>query len=251
MALTGAGQLFVRTTNMTNSLRGENLIFPLCVASFEMSFDTQLAEAKCLIDGTRQITSAAITEQTATVNLNFEFADFNVLGFAYDELPQLGTAVPIPVLKTATVPATTPFEINDTDITAGNAASVLAYNATTKTFLKRATAAPTAGEFQAAAGKITLAAAAAGQVIQYSTLKTFASVQTLGVGQQADSFGVLEFWGMLYQGDGERYLINIPRLSRVGTPNISISGDIAEIAVEFRASVPAGARKPYALYKIN
>lgn len=223
------------------------------MASFEFSQNDQLAEAKCLIDGKRQITAAAITESVATVRLTFEFADFSTLGFAYDELPTNSLNVPLPILKSAVVPTASPFEVADTDITAGNAGSILVYRASDKVFLTPGTAATglTANQFFAAAGKITFGAASGGATVQYQVLKTYASMPTIGVAQTADSFGVLEFNGILYQAEGERYAIQFPRLSRVSTPQISITGNLAEISVEFRASVKPGDRRPFKIFNLS
>lgn len=222
------------------------------MASFEFSQNDQLAEAKCLIDGKRQVTAAAITESVATVRLTFEFADFNTLGFAYDELPTNSLNVPLPILKSAQVPTAAPFEVTDTDITATNLGSVLVYRASDKTFLKPVTTGPLApDEFTASVGKITFGAASGGATVQYQVLKTYASMPTIGVANTADNFGTLEFNGVLFQAEGERYSIQFPKLSRVSTPQISINGNLAEISVEFRASVRPGDRKPYKLFNLS
>jgi len=252
--LSGAGSLFVKTTNLTagNSIRGQNLLFPLCIASFSLDFDTQLAESKCLIDGKRQITAAAITEEIASMKISFEFADFKTLGFAYDEISQTSTTVQIPVIKTATVPTASPYEIVDAEIVTGNLASVLVYKNSPTTSYMVSNATPTTAEhFLASAGKITFAAASAGASVSYTILKTFSTIETIGVESAADSFGNLEFNGIIYAGgSGERYGIQVPKLSRVSTPSIQITGDLATLEVDFRASVPAGQRRPFRLFKL-
>lgn len=251
MALVGAGSLFIRTNSLagSGSTRGQELLMPLCIAGFEMTFDTQLAEAMCLVDGKKQVTAAAVTQETATVRLTFQFADFNTLGLAYDELPSTSTAVQIPMIKFAQVPTVAPFEVADTGVDE----NTLVYNSTTRTFLKKAsgTTVSTATEYAIDGGKIVFHASAAGNTVEYQIFRSFSSIPTIGVAATADSFGVLELWGQLYQANGERYVINIPRLSRVSTPNISITGDVAEIQVEFRASVPPGARRSFRLFNIT
>lgn len=250
--LAGSGAIFIRTQGMdSNTLRGQNLIFPACIAGFELTFDDQTAEAVCLLDGKRQITGSAITQSSATMNLTFEFVDFNTLGFAYDELPSNSTAVPLPVLKSATIPATGPYTVSDADITVGTVNSVLVYNATKKVYMKKVATTPAIGEFSVAAGAITFNAGDSGNTVQYQVLKTYSSIETIGVENNADNFGVIEFLGQLYQSDNERYLLHVGKLTRSGSPSISITGGLATLQISFKAAVPPGWKKSFRLYNLS
>ncbi len=230
--LSGAGSLIL-TSEMTGGIiRQAPLLFPLCIASFELTSDSQLSEAKCLIDGIKQTTSAAITETTWSMKMTFEKVDFNTLGVVLDEVVQnTATVNNLPIVKTARVPAVTPFTISDASITAGNASLVKAYQATgAKTFLERTTGTVSAGQFTSAAGTLTFHASAAGQLISYTAFESYTNIPTIGVEASADTFGTMGFSGIAYvDGGQERYYIEVPALSRVSTPNLSITGDLASL----------------------
>lgn len=252
--LSGAGSLIISSEMTGGQIRTSPLMMPLCIAGFDLTSDSQLQEAKCLIDGKKQITSAAITETTWSLKLQFEKLDFQVLGLALDEIAQdTATVSNLPIVKTARVPAVTPFTISDTGITSGNASRVTAYQATgKKTFLTKVSATPAVGEFTAAAGVLTFNAASAGQLISYTSFESYTSVPTIGVEATADSFGTLSFAGICYLDGGvDRFYIEIPALSRVSTPNLTVTGDLATLEVEFRCSVPSGSRTPYKLYSLS
>lgn len=258
--LYGAGSLmFISKDLDSSSLRGQQLVYPGYLSSFELSADTQLIEARALIDGKRQIVAAAVGEEIFTMTITTEFTDWSALQFAYDELAQESTGVVLPVLKVARVPLVTPFTIVDTDITTTTEASVRAYVASTgpwgeRIFLKRVTTAPAdATEFQitAATGTLTFHSSLAGATIQYIVNKTYPSLETIGFESTADTFGRLEFFGVGYSTEGKK-LVHIPELSRISTPTLSINGEgAAELTIEFRASVPSGRRRPFILYNLD
>lgn len=254
MALTGAGQLIVRTKDLTvNTTRAQELVLPLCVASFELTFEDQLAEAKCLIGGKRQITSAGITESVASFNLTFEKIDFNTLGFAYDELVATTSSISFPVVKTATIPSGPTPTITDADVpaTAGATLVYLTGGVNGGTYMTRVGSSPTAGQYSVSAGSIVFNTADAGKVVTYSALKSFSSVPTVGVESGADEYGALTFEGLLYTPEGNRYGIQLGSLTRVGSPSISITGDLAQLTIPFRAGVPTGWRKPFRLFNLT
>lgn len=250
--LIGAGNLFVASESSIASLGGR-AILPLCVASFEFTTQDQLAEAKCMVDGKIQVVGAGITESTATVKLGFQYGDFNTLGFAFDELPQVTASTSIPLLKTGVVPTSTPFEIADAAIVTGNLSGVLAYNSTTGALMKKVGAAPAAvNEYQVVAGKVVLHSSAAGNTISYSVDTPYTNVPTIGVGNSAENFGNLSFQGIAYTIDQKKVGIVFPRLSRVSTPQLAVNGQLATLEIEFRASaIPGVSRRPFRLFSIT
>lgn len=252
--LFGAGSLAVISKDLDpNSLRGQELVFPTCIASFELSVDTNLAEARCLIEGKRQITAARITEEVATLTLTFERAGWTELGFAYDELPQTSSGITLPQVKTAIVDSSN--QIVDAEITVADDVTVLAYEASpTARFLLRVDnpAVPTAGEYRVDIGLLQLPVGSEGQVVSYVVNKTYTSIETIGEESTFDSFQRLIFTGLVYTTEDSVPLqIVVPELSRVSTPSFSINGDLTELVIEFRASVPAGERRPFKLYRLQ
>lgn len=231
-----------------SSIRGQQIVLPACIAQFSLTPSVQLAEAKCLVNGKKQISAARITEETWTLKLTFEKAGWNELGFAFDELPQASTSISIPILKTGRVNSA--GEIADADISVG--LDVRAYESTPITrFLKlTSSATPVEGEFKLAAGKLIFPIAKAGAVIAYSNTKAYASIETIGQEANFDSFGRLVFTGEVYTTeDSVPMQIVVPELSRVSVPSFSITGSLSALEIEFRASVAAGDRRPFKLYR--
>lgn len=253
--LYGAGSLFIQSKELNvDSLRGENLIHPLAIASFALAFETNNIEAKALIDGKRQIVAAAISEDIATLTLTFEYSDWQTIGFAFDEIASVSTGVTLPQLKSKTATLGTGVaEVADAEILAGHVVGedILVYVASRGSWGDRKYL--TAADVTVSAGKIAIDDIYAGAVIQYSVPKTYASVETIGVESEYDQFGKLLFQGVVSGTEFGRagMGIIIPELSRISTPELSVTSDLVEMTVEFRASVPVGQRKPYQLYKLD
>lgn len=253
--LYGAGSLFVQSKELNvDSLRGENLIHPLSIASFSLAFEDNNIEAKALIDGVRQNVAAAISESIATLTLTFEYMDWQTLGLAFDEVGSTSSNIKLPQLKSKkAILGTGVAEVADTEILSTHVVGedILVYVASRGSWGDRKYL--TAAEVTVSAGKIAIDDIYAGAVIQYSVPKTYTSIDTIGVESEYDKFGKLVFQGICSgtefgrQGMG----IIIPELSRISTPELTVNGDLAEMTVEFRASVPVGQRKPYQFYKFD
>lgn len=248
--LYGAGKLALLSNDLdANTLRGQQLLLPACIASFEMNADTNLAEANCLVDGKKQITAARITQETWTLSLTFEKAGWSELAFAFDELSQTSSNINFPLIKVGIVtPAGT---IIDADI--AEADDIRAYESSpTPTFLKRVDSAgtPVVGEFTAVDGQLNLPVEKAGAVVSYTVIKRYTTIDTIGEETEYDSFGRLVFNGEVYTTEDSLPMqIVVHQLSRISTPSLSITGDLSELSIEFRAGVPAGKRRPFSLFR--
>lgn len=263
--LFGAGNLvFVSKELATNgSIRGEELLYPPCLSSFELTGEANFLEAKCLIDGNITTVASKINEETYTMTVTTQFADWQAFQFAYDELAQTSTSVVIPTLKTGTVGAVVSGEIQDSDITAANAADILAYVSGQgawgdKRFLKvvQAPTVPGTDEVQVDGpnNKLVLDASLDGAPVQYFVNRTYSSIETLGLESTFDEWGKLEFWGLAYGTEfGQPMLIRVPDLGRISIPSLTINGDITELTVEFRANTDTnrGFRNPFVLYDLK
>lgn len=252
--LYGAGQIFVRSLNLdATSLRGENLIAPLCIASFELTPDDTLAEAKCLIDGKKQIAAAAITETTYTLKLTFEYADWAVIQLAFDELAGSTASAVLPVLKTATVNASN--EIVDTALT--SATGVYVYRSSPKPakyYEIITTGTPTDAQVKVdtAATKLVFATGSAGATVQYVHNKTYTTIESIGVESTYDNFGTLSFSGVISGTEFSAGMQLIcPQIYRVSSPSLTINGDLATIDIDFRVAVAPGERSPFKLYELS
>lgn len=256
--LFGAGSLFTTTTELSTngSTRGEELLFPNCLSTFEMNVDTSFLEAKCLEGGRIVTVASQISEEVYTLNTVTQFVDFNTLSYAYDEQTQQKTNIVIPQLKSATVDAT--GTITDSDITAANAGSVLVYRNSRGTwgdrkFLSSVTTpgSPTVDEFEVdgTANTITTDVANAGAVFTYQLDRTYASIDTIGLGN-GEKYGRLEFWGLAYTTEGV-FQVHIPQMSRISTPSLTVNGSVTELTIEFRPENLPGRDRPFELYNIT
>lgn len=254
--LYGAGQLFLQSKDLDDtSLRGENLVHPLYISAFELTFEDNNIEAKALIDGKRQIKAAAINESIATLTLTFEYQDWNTLGMAFDELPQTSSNVNIPMIKSAIATSASPgdpADITDAEIVGTEVVGedIFVYVASKGDWGDRKYL--EAADVTVAAGQFSLPTAYDGAVIEYTLNKSFTSIDTIGIGANYDSYGKLVFNGVVSGTEfGKGMGIIIPELNRISTPQLTVNGDLAEMTVEFRCGVPAGKRRPFELYNLD
>lgn len=254
--LYGAGSLYLQSKELdSNTLRGENLIHPLSIASFSLTFETSNIEAKALIDGKRQIVAAAIAEDIATLTLEFEYADWQTLQIAYDELKTDSSNITLPLLRSKTATEGTGIaEVVDADITGTETvgADLQVYVASKGSWGDRKYL--TAADVTLSSGKIELDQAYVGAVIQYSVPKTYTSIETIGVSEEGsyDNLGKLYFQGIVSgtefsQGMG----IIIPEIYRISTPELTVNGELSTLTLEFRCGVAAGKRSPFELYNLD
>lgn len=237
------------------ALRGEKALFPQCLASFELSTDTTFGEAKCMKKGIMLTTASAITAETFTLNLTYQFNDWVNLQLLFGELASTETSVALPVAKAQEVPSG--LVITDSDIDATTASSVCVTDVTNGVLLNVTVdaGAPPAGtvDVDSTAGTLTFNAAETGITVEYVVDKSYSTIEAIGVADDVDFLTNLTFTGLVASTpDGEEgYQIIVDRLERVSTPTITLSGDVAEISIEYRCIVLPGRRKPFSLYRLS
>ena len=265
MALKGAGNLFFRTNDLDLSSIGQNLMSPLCLASFELEFDDTELQARCLEGGIRQLKAAAITESIATLRLTFEVVDFQQLAFAFDEIPQTSTGVVLERLKRATVTDGGGVgEIIDADITAINEAltddGILAYresrNATlSPDYLLKVPGAPAGTEeFQVDTGatRLVFDSANIGAAVSYVIPQAYSSVEAIGQEQVFNTFGSFSFIGEVSSTEAiNGWLLVVPQIGRVSKPSFSVTGELSELVVETRPVLAAGERSTFKIFNLD
>lgn len=254
--LYGAGSLYLVSKDLgADSLRGENILHPLSIASFELAFEDNNIEAKALIDGKRQIVASAIAESIATLTLTYEYMDWQTLGVAFaDELASSSTNVPWTSLRSKrAVLNGLVAEITDTGITAGMTVGedLLVYVGERGTWGDRKYL--TSTEVTVTAGKFTIDDKYANAIIQYTINETYATIETIGLESNYDTVGTLAFQGVVAGTEfGKAGMgIIIPKLTRISTPSFTVNGDLAEMAVEYRAEVAPGKRRVYEFYNLS
>lgn len=267
----GAGSLYVCSKDLgSDTLRGENLLHPLSIASFELSFEDNNIEAKALIDGRRQVVASAITESIATLTLTYEYNDWQTLGLAFaDEVASVSTNIPWTSLRSKKaelgVKVTPGPEFGDPEVEEPKAViedtgitgdeekgeDVMVYISSQGTWGDRKYL--KAEEFELVAGKIFLDPKYEGAIVQYTVPETYSTIETIGLESQYDQIGRLHFQGVIAGTEAGRGGVGIiiPQLTRISTPSITVNGDLSEMTVEYRAEVPDGKRVPYEFYNFN
>jgi hypothetical protein len=256
--LSGVGELGIFTLDQATKTLGQDIFFPGLFYNFVYAGEAQNAKAKAWISGKRKNVASAVTEEAYALTLSFQYLDWFHLGFAYDELPQTSSNVQMPIVKTATVPISSPYEISDADISAGNASNIKVYVPQRGTwgeanYRKRVTAAPAAKQFQVddTNDKLIFHSSDAGATIQYAILKTYTSVESIGYENTADSFGKLSFVG---KGYGPEFpngiMIYLPNITRSSIVNMDTSSDVPEFSIDFDANVPPGKRTPHQYFNL-
>lgn len=253
--LTGAGQLVLTTTGLDNpdSLRGENLLLPGCIASFSLTPEENSVDALCLEDGIVQVAASAITQRTWSMSLEFQYQDWATIQLAYDEIAQEIANITLPATKTAIVD--TNGEIIDADITAANADEFLAYSSAPKPkFLRVVTAAPANDDevqYDDTNGKLVFTVAMAGKKVTYRINKNYSNIEAIGVASDYDRFGALQFSGIIGGTSFNRGMqIVVPQLNRISTPELTVNGDLVALTIEYRLATPFGERAPFKLYNL-
>lgn len=242
----GAGSLFFATKELdASSIRGENLLLPACVAAFELSFEDNFIEAKCLEAGRRVTKASQITESIANLNLTFEVQGWSTTQLIYDEVAAASASYTLPELRIATTDGS--GVINDTDITGTEVIGedFLAYAVDGEVFL-------TSADIALGAGTITLAAYP-NAVINYLVYVS-KTAESIGVANQFDRFGRILFSGIAYSTEtapNDATLILINQMSRIASPSLTINGDLAEISIDYRPEVAVGARQAVEFYLLD
>lgn len=253
--LYGVGSTVITTNGLdASSLRGEQALFPQCLATFELSTDTTFAEAMCQKDGIMQTVAGAISGETFTLSLTYQFNDWINLQLLFGELASTESGVDLPVAKAAEVP--TGLVITDTDIDAGSAASVIVTNVTDGVLMEVVGVAPAAiNEVQVdgTTGELTFFTGMAGKTVEYVVDVTYTSIEAIGVASDVDLLTNLSFTGLIASTpDGtDGYQIIVDKLERQTTPTITLAGDVAEITIEYRCLALPGKRKPFRLYRLS
>lgn len=252
--ITGMGQLHFVTNDLSDGIRGEELFFDLCVASFAFAPNETKQEARCLKNGRVQRSSSAITEQLWTLTLEFEEIGWDTMQLASDELASTVSNVSLPQVKNARID--TNGEVLDADITALSADSILVYLAgKPPVFMNAVAVAPVAAnevQIDTANNKLVFDSSLVGRNVSYSINKAYSSIDSIGVADEFDRFGTISFRGVIAGTNfNEGAIIVIPELYRASTPELNISGDLTTLTMEYDASVPFGKRLPYEIYNLD
>lgn len=244
----GVGDLWVKTL-VAPSLPAQNVIIPLELFEFELTADSTSIEGKAQKKGVKKIIGSAIGEVNYTIRLSGQLARWDQIGFFLGQLNGSKASVSIPVLKSAVVPATSPYEITDAAITTGTAAGVYVYliDGDNSTYIKTGgSAASGVVQVDGSGGKLVFHSSAAGKSVQY-TVPVAETNQAYYGGDNTNTLGNFELWGTVY---GPEFRIYVPSITLKTKPSLSFTGsDVATLEVEGTANVIGTDIDPFYLYR--
>jgi hypothetical protein len=254
----GLGDTFVRTKELSGGDTAQHLI-PYPVFDFEFAQDAPTEDALAYVTGVRQPVETLETTVTSTLKLSTQLSNWKLLGLALNEVQRALTSFTIPKKKSVTVPAT-PFEVTDSDITTGTAASVLAsitdFGAWGQTGpLTPVAIAPSAGEVQVDGtnGKLIFHSSAEGAPVDYIVNQAVATANAYGGPGSLTRIGKLEFQGTILDtataSDGGN--IWIPILQRRSRPTLSFTGGVPTLEINYTCLTPDGWEEPYRIVDNN
>lgn len=255
--LSGFGFPAIITRDLNATTIAQNLMFNIPLVTFNYEQNTDVKEALKWQAGQQVVADSARGRQTNTLTLGYESIDWFGLQFAFDQLA-VDTTATLPLVKQGTVPATSPYTVSDTTLTAGNAGSVKVYidergDWGPPGFRKSGTGTPAVGEFVAdgTAKTLTFNAADAGAPFTYVIDTTYTDISSIGAASSPIKIGTLSFIGQLY---GPRFpenvMIHFPSITRKSDPSIN-TDDVPKIEIQYSANLVSGKSLPFQLYELS
>lgn len=242
--LSGVGKLAVLTQDYKdNAFTGGNIFLPGRFSRFSYNGESTVKQAKAWTDGSLSTASSAVGEKTYSLTLAFQYLDWSHLSFAMDELSQRSTAVKVPVVRSGIANAS--GVVTDPEIVNDDARVYVSTRGPwgEARYLKKT-------EFTVAPGSLTTSATFAGAPFEYTFVKTYASIESIGHESQAMGYGKLAFVGLGYGPEFPQGIqIYLPNITRSSIPSIA-TDDVPEFEINFSANVPAGGRVPHRLYNV-
>ena len=238
--LYGIGAPVIETTDQT-----DNELIPVEPMEITVAGESESIRSQKFADGLLVTAGSVQISQQFTVNLGIQALDWNVLQFMYGRKAGVTTSFEIPRIRFQQVPLTAPFVIEDDDII-----SDTLIRATVKggSPLALVSTAPNTGEFQpdAANNQFTVNADLAGKVVAYRVFETGANLPSIGIEDTA-ALNTFSLFAEMYNGNRDRYGLNVPTISRLGIPQIQINGSATQVNLEYEMIVPAGRVLPFGL----
>lgn len=253
MSLFGFGNLYALTKKPLSQGGNDRYLILIEAAGLNFTQNASKVEAK---KSTRQ---GSVTKRTAQRELTremvitSEFANWQHLQFAEDELATPNSSITIPVIKSATVPMVSPYTITDAAITTatGTGSAIVRVEVVDRGawgeagMLRRGTAAK--GIVGVSTGTLTFDASYAGAPVVYTVPSPIAACETIGGPGTKTTFGALELFFEVYgEADYPSDLWwHFPLVTRDGTPSYNLSDSPIKLEMRFGVSDIPGQDKPY------
>ena len=257
MSLFGFGDAYLKTKNAPNANIPQNiLVFE--GSGLEFASDVSEIEAKSYSKGVLKTKRTAIGEETNTLTLTTQFLDWSHLQFVHDEYASTSNDIRVPVLKTATVPESAPYAIDDPALTSAD--DVYVYIGERGDwgeagYIETNTTAATADTVyvDTTNSQLVFNASYAGAPVGYTTPNTYTTVETIGLETEVGRFGALELYFKSFNSQDypDGLWFHFPTLTRKGKPSINFADSPIQVSLEFGVATPTGRSLPYEIININ
>lgn len=253
MSIFGFGNLYALTKKTLPQGGNDRYIVLLEAVGLNFAQNANKVEAK---KATRQ---GNVTKRTATreitreLTINSEFANWEHLQFIEDEFSTYQTAISVPVIRSAIVPVSAPYEVRDPEIvtTTGAQSTIVRVEVVDRGawgeagMLKRGAAG--LGTVGVAAGVLTFDAAYAGAPIVYTVPAPITACETIGGPGTKTTFGALELFFEAYgEADYPSDLwYHFPLVTRDGAPSYNLGDSPVKFEMRFGVADYPGWNKPY------
>ena len=219
--------------------------------TFELSGEGGEIISEKFVSGKKVTAGSILAGEKYKLKIGIQAASFTALAWAQGEVTKVTPTIALPEVREGRVPLTAPFEIIDADLATSAGAWAFQVDPIDLALIPSA-GVPAAGAFQVvvASTKLVFNATQAGAAIAYRVFKTYANLRSIGkeVLGVTDLLNNYRFGGVGYT-DGKRVRIDIPKMSRISVPSLSLS-DVTTLEVEFRLAVAAGERSAYMFYEL-
>jgi hypothetical protein len=226
--------------------------------NFAINSESQDIEARKQVKGVSTVSGSALVSTTYTAIVTFQALSWTALQFALGVKAAISSNLQLPDVKTARIDSA--GEIADTDIKIvvspafTSVGKVFVVNPETETaFTPIPTGTPTAGQFRvdAAANKLIFATADAGKVVTYRQITQYSTITGIGFDETAGRFNSVSFSGICYGNDGPHSKINIPSMTLIKRPSLSLGSEATSMELEFKLNQLSGFDMPFQLVELN
>jgi hypothetical protein len=196
-----------------------------------------------------QTLDSAIQKEEYTLKVSQESFDELDLQFVTDQVEQQVATIVLPGDMTkAVVPATAPYEVTVTGLTADQPVKVTVVSDTAPKYLSQVTGATAiaTGNYKVTANTITFHADQAGATIALFYLEAKTTLKVIGGNAPAQSYGVCAFKGII-KGTRTTKHLYFPRIAYTRDFEFPF-GDKSEVGMEFDILAPGGWSQPYAIW---
>lgn len=211
--------------------------------------------------GTLVTKRTGLSEETYTVTFETEFMNWYHMQLLHDQYAKTASSLSIPLWTAATVPSSSPYEVNDVAVTSGNAANIFVQVTERGTwgeanYRDKVATTPAAGQVfvDGATNKLKFHSSDAGAPFVWTKPTSYSSVQAIGYDTASyDHVGSCEAYFMAFNSEDypSGLLYHFPTLTRKRiVPSTNFGDTPVTMSLEFGATPKTGQTMPYEMFNL-